>query len=65
MKEVLTYIERDDILPPIIVLQTLSRNPCLTLSVIKDYIARKLEQESKLIEEDRRAIEKHQVAAYY
>lgn len=61
VKEVLTYIERDDILPPIIVLQTLSRNPCLTLSVIKDYIARKLEQESKLIEEDRRSIEKYQV----
>ncbi|PON88485.1 Vacuolar protein sorting-associated protein [Trema orientale] len=60
VKEVLTYIERDDILPPIIVLQTLSRNPCLTISVIKDYIARKLEQESKLIEEDRRAIEKYQ-----
>ncbi|KAL5798082.1 hypothetical protein ACOSQ2_002902 [Xanthoceras sorbifolium] len=60
VKEVLTYIERDDILPPIIVLQTLSRNPCLTLSVIKDYIARKLEQESKLIEEDRRAIDKYQ-----
>uniref|UniRef100_A0A7N0RIR5 Vacuolar protein sorting-associated protein 11 homolog n=1 Tax=Kalanchoe fedtschenkoi TaxID=63787 RepID=A0A7N0RIR5_KALFE len=60
VKEVLTYIERDDILPPIVVLQTLSRNPCLTLSVIKDYIARKLEQESKLIEDDRRAIEKYQ-----
>ncbi|EXC34887.1 Vacuolar protein sorting-associated protein 11-like protein [Morus notabilis] len=64
VKEVLTYIERDDILPPIIVLQTLSRNPCLTISVIKDYIARKLEQESKLIEEDRRAIDKYQVSAY-
>lgn len=60
VKEVLAYIERDDILPPIIVVQTLSQNPCLTLSVIKDYIARKLEQESKLIEEDRRAIEKYQ-----
>ncbi|KAK7310771.1 hypothetical protein RJT34_08486 [Clitoria ternatea] len=60
VKEVLTYIERDDILPPIVVLQTLSRNPCLTLSVIKDYIARKLEQESKMIEEDRQAIEKYQ-----
>lgn len=60
VKEVLTYIERDDILPPIVVLQTLSRNPCLTLSVIKDYIARKLEQESKLIEGDRRAIENYQ-----
>lgn len=61
VKEVLTYIERDGILSPIIVLQTLSRNPCLTLSVIKDYIARKLDQESKLIEEDRVAIEKYQV----
>lgn len=61
VKEVLTYIERDDILPPIMVLQTLSRNPCLTLSVIKDYIARKLDQESKLIEEDRRMIDKYQV----
>lgn len=60
VREVLTYIERDDILPPILVLQILSKNPCLTLSVIKDYIARKLEQESKLIEEDRRSIEKYQ-----
>ncbi|KAL6554481.1 Vacuolar protein sorting-associated protein 11 [Orobanche minor] len=60
VKEVLTYIEKDDLLPPIIVIQTLSRNPCLTLSVIKDYIARKLEQESKRIEEDRVAIEKYQ-----
>ncbi|KAJ7964711.1 vacuolar protein sorting 11 [Quillaja saponaria] len=60
VKEVLTYIERDDIVPPIIVLQTLSKNSCLTLSVIKEYIARKLEQESKMIEEDRQAIEKYQ-----
>lgn len=61
VKEVLSYIERDDILPPIVVVQTLSRNPFLTLSVIKDYIARKLEQESNLIEGDRQAIEKYQV----
>lgn len=60
VKEVLAYIERDDILPPIFVVQTLSQNPCLTLSVIKDYIARKLEQESKLIEDDRRSMEKYQ-----
>lgn len=62
VKEVLTYIERDDILPPIMVLQTLSSNPCLSLSVIKDYISRKLEHESKLIEEDRRMIDKYQVS---
>lgn len=65
VKEVLNYIERDDILPPIIVLQTLSKNPCLTLSVIKDYIARKLEQESKMIEEDRQAIDKYQVRSFF
>lgn len=47
-------------MPPIFVVQTLSQNPCLTLSVIKDYIARKLEQESKLIEDDRRSMEKYQ-----
>lgn len=60
VKEVLSYVERDDVLPPIIVIQTLSRNPCLTLSVVKDYIARKLDQESKLIEDDRRSIDKYQ-----
>ncbi|KAK9077398.1 hypothetical protein SSX86_005735 [Deinandra increscens subsp. villosa] len=60
VKEVLTYIERDDILPPIMVLQTLSSNPFLSLSVIKDFISRKLEHESKLIEEDRRMIDKYQ-----
>ncbi|KAL5701144.1 Vacuolar protein sorting-associated protein 11 [Ranunculus cassubicifolius] len=60
VKEVLTYIEKDDILPPIIVIQTLSRNPCLTLSVVKDYIARKLDQESKFIEDDRTSIDKYQ-----
>jgi tetratricopeptide (TPR) repeat protein len=65
VKEVLNYIERDNILPPIIVLQALSKNPCLTLSVIKDYIARKLEQESKIIEEDRQAIEKYQVGSFF
>jgi hypothetical protein len=62
VKEVLTYIEKGDILPPIVVLQTLSKNPCLSLSVVKDYIARKLEQESKLIEDDRKSIDKYQVS---
>ncbi|PKA52706.1 hypothetical protein AXF42_Ash001687 [Apostasia shenzhenica] len=60
VKEILAYVERDDVLPPIFVLQSLSKNPYLTLSVAKDYIARKLEQESKLIEDDRKSIEKYQ-----
>lgn len=64
VKEVLIYIERDDVLPPIVILQTLSKNPCLTISVVKDYIARKLEQESRLIEDDRKFIEKYQVSFF-
>lgn len=64
VKEVLVYIERDDVLPPIVILQSLSKNPCLTISVVKDYIARKLEQESKLIEDDRKFIDKYQVSFF-
>ncbi|XP_078435860.1 vacuolar protein sorting 11 isoform X2 [Wolffia australiana] len=60
IKEVLKFIEKDDILPPIVVLQMLARNQRLTLSVVKDYIARKLEQESKLIEDDRQSIAEFQ-----
>eukprot|EP00252_Welwitschia_mirabilis_P014871 TRINITY_DN32924_c0_g1_i1.p1 TRINITY_DN32924_c0_g1~~TRINITY_DN32924_c0_g1_i1.p1 ORF type:complete len:645 (-),score=135.04 TRINITY_DN32924_c0_g1_i1:251-1915(-) len=60
VKEALIYIEKEDILSPIIVLEILSKNPYLTLSVVKDYVARKLEQDSKLIEEDRKATEKYQ-----
>ncbi|KAJ3671703.1 hypothetical protein LUZ60_007782 [Juncus effusus] len=59
VKEVLGFVEKEDVLPPILVLQTLAKNPCLTLSVVKDYIARKLEQESKFIEEDRKSIDKY------
>ena len=61
VKEVLVYIERDNLLPPLIVLQKLAKNPTLTLSVVKEYIARQLQQETRLIEEDRKAIEKYQV----
>ncbi|KAJ7570925.1 hypothetical protein O6H91_01G140100 [Diphasiastrum complanatum] len=60
VKEILVYIERDNLLPPLIVLQMLAKNQTLTLSVVKDYIARQLQEESRLIEEDRRAIEKYQ-----
>lgn len=62
VKEVLVHIERENLMPPLIVLQKLAKNPTLTLSVVKDYIARQIEQETRHIEEDRRAIEKYQVA---
>ncbi|KAG0579722.1 hypothetical protein KC19_4G119500 [Ceratodon purpureus] len=60
VREVLVHIERDNLLPPLIVLQKLSKNPKLTLAVVKDYVARQLQQETRLIEEDRKAFEKYQ-----
>jgi hypothetical protein len=48
----------------LIVLQKLSKNPKLTLAVVKEYVARQLQQETRLIEEDRKAIEKYQVLIF-
>jgi hypothetical protein len=61
VKEVLVHIDRDNLLPPLIVLQKLAKNPALTLSVVKEYIARQLQLETRLLDEDRKAIEKYQV----
>lgn len=60
VKEVLVYVEKDNLLPPLIVLQTLAKNYTLTLSVVKDYIARQFQQASQLIEEDQKTIQKYQ-----
>ncbi|XP_024520888.1 vacuolar protein-sorting-associated protein 11 homolog [Selaginella moellendorffii] len=59
VKEVLGYIEQYSLLPPLVVLQTLSKNPTLTLSVVKNYIATQLKQESRQIEDDRKTIQKY------
>ena len=61
VREALAYIERDNLLPPHIVLPKLSKNSNLTLAAVKENIARQLEQDTRLIEEDRKAIEKYQV----
>ena len=61
VKEVLTYVEKDNLLPPLIVLQTLAKNPTLKLTVVKDYIARQFQQISQFIEEDQKTIDKYQV----
>ena len=59
VKEVLSHVERRGLLPAIVVLQILSQNPHLTLSVVKDYMSRVLKDESAIIDEDRRAIQKY------
>ena len=47
-------------LPPLVVLSILAKNPNLQLSVVKDYIARQLSAESSHIQEDRAQLTKYQ-----
>lgn len=56
-------VERDQLLPPLIVLQKLALNPHLQLATVRDYVARQIAQDTRAIEEDRRAIEKYKVRA--
>nr|CAB3267620.1 vacuolar protein sorting-associated protein 11 homolog [Phallusia mammillata] len=57
--QVLTHIEKHNLLPPLLVIQLLSRNPSTTLSVVKDYILRRIRQESDEIKKYERSIEEH------
>ena len=59
----LSHIERGNLLPPMVVLQTLARNPHLKLAVVKEYMGRQLKAESSHIEEDRRQIAKYKKEA--
>ena len=59
VKEVLAHIESRNLLPAIVVLQILSQNSHLTLSVVKEYMSRVLKDESAIIEEDKKAIQKY------
>ena len=56
----LAHIEAGALLPPLVVLQTLAKNPQLKLSVVKDYAARTLSAEGAAVEEDRKAIARFQ-----
>ncbi len=56
----LAHIEAGALLPPLVVLQTLAKNPQLKLSVVKDYAARTLSAEGAAVEEDRKAISRFQ-----
>ena len=56
----LHHIEAGNLLPPLVVLSILAKNPNLQLSIVKDYIARQLSAESAHIQEDRAQIAKYQ-----
>jgi hypothetical protein len=61
VREVVAVVERERLLPPLIVLQKLAKNHHLQLATLRDYVARQIAQDTRLIEEDRRAIEKYKV----
>jgi len=56
IEEVLNNIDRENLLPPLPVIQILSQKPTTQLAVVKDYIIRRLSQENQLIAEDQRSI---------
>eukprot|EP01116_Phalansterium_solitarium_P000785 TRINITY_DN10648_c0_g1_i1.p1 TRINITY_DN10648_c0_g1~~TRINITY_DN10648_c0_g1_i1.p1 ORF type:complete len:1021 (-),score=472.43 TRINITY_DN10648_c0_g1_i1:124-3186(-) len=58
LKEVLVNIERNNLLPPLLVIQMLSEQPHAPLGLVRDYINRKLLHEAQMIHEDKAAIKK-------
>eukprot|EP00457_Paulinella_chromatophora_P001265 gb/GEZN01001267.1/.p1 GENE.gb/GEZN01001267.1/~~gb/GEZN01001267.1/.p1 ORF type:complete len:995 (+),score=149.02 gb/GEZN01001267.1/:333-2987(+) len=53
IQQVLETIEKRSLLPPLQVVQILSRNPKKTLSVVKDYIIQVLQHENEITSADR------------
>ena len=53
-------IDKKNLLPPLLVIETLANSPTATLSVIKNYVIRKLQNENDQIAEDERLIRQYQ-----
>mmetsp|Transcript_3507 Transcript_3507/g.9503 ORF Transcript_3507/g.9503 Transcript_3507/m.9503 type:complete len:1008 (+) Transcript_3507:108-3131(+) len=56
LAEVLSNIDRRNLMPPLMVIDVLSRQPNITLSVIQEYISRRLQQQNQWIQEDEKQI---------
>lgn len=59
VEEALHHIEKGRLLPPLLVLKTLSQNASLPLRVVKGYVGRAIEEETKTIEAEAAAVEKY------
>ena len=53
-------MEAGNLLPPLVVLSILAKDPSLQLSTVKGYVSRQLTAERKHIQEDRAQIGKYQ-----
>ncbi|XP_010156406.1 PREDICTED: vacuolar protein sorting-associated protein 11 homolog, partial [Eurypyga helias] len=56
---VLKHIENKNLMPPLLVVQTLAHNSTATLSVIKDYLVNKLQKQGRQIEQTEERIQKY------
>ncbi|KAM5132463.1 vacuolar protein sorting-associated protein 11 homolog [Mantella aurantiaca] len=56
---VLRHIESKNLMPPLLVVQTLAHNSTATLSVIRDYLIKKMQKLSTQTEEDERTVDKY------
>lgn len=57
--EVLAHIDKRNLLPPLMVIDALAQNSTATLSVVKDYLIRRLQQEDQSIADDERRIRQY------
>ncbi|KJE89841.1 hypothetical protein CAOG_01266 [Capsaspora owczarzaki ATCC 30864] len=57
--EILSNIDKGNLLPPLLVVQILGQNSTATLSIIKDYVTRRLTSENQYIQEDERLIRQY------
>lgn len=60
ISKVLMKIEKHDLLPPLLVVQLLSKHRRTQLGTIKDYLVRKFQQEQQLISKDLQVIKEYQ-----
>ncbi|KAJ5070611.1 vacuolar protein sorting-associated protein [Anaeramoeba ignava] len=56
--DVLEEIEKQSLIPPLLVLQELTKNPKITVKIVKKYLIKQIESEIDVIEKDQNLIEK-------
>jgi vacuolar protein sorting-associated protein 11 len=57
--QILAYIEKFNLLPPLMVIKILSQNSTLTIDTIKEYLLKRMRREEKEIEDDQETVSKH------
>jgi len=60
LTEVLDHVEKNKLLPPLMLVEMMAHSSTVTLAVLKDYLLRQLQQEQELIAEDERLIVQYQ-----